>query len=50
MMANRFKFVVGDIFGGTIDEKVAAFDSYVSYSIPDKDFGRSPNFSLEEPR
>jgi hypothetical protein len=31
MSANRLKFASGDILGGTIEEKVAAADTYVSY-------------------
>jgi hypothetical protein len=31
MTANRSKFASGDIMGGTIDEKIVAFDSYISY-------------------
>jgi hypothetical protein len=31
MSTNRLKFASGDILGGTIDEKVAAADTYVSY-------------------
>ena len=31
MSANRPKFAVGDIRGGTIEEKVAAADTYISY-------------------
>ncbi len=32
MPANRRKFVVGDIMGGSTDEKVAAAETHVSYS------------------
>lgn len=31
MSANRLKFASGDILGGTIEEKAAAADTYVSY-------------------
>lgn len=31
MSANRSKFVAGDIRGGSIEEKAAAADSYISY-------------------
>jgi hypothetical protein len=39
----------GNLFKKTVEFKFSN-ERRFAYSIPDKNFGRSPNFSLDEPR